>query len=122
MAWSGDARIPLTVLASAEALQAGLDAAPAALLVQAPPSAMPTGAVAQASYDLALAHASACGCCGGRSALALALDRLFQARARGQCPWFTRVLALAETAEVEAALASALRDDSLTVARFRRGP
>jgi hypothetical protein len=28
-------------------------------------------------------HAAACSCCAGRSGVALALDRLFQARVRG---------------------------------------
>ena len=122
MAWSVDARIPLSILASAEALLAALNGPPAALLLPEPPCAMPAGAAAQASYALGAPHLAACTCCAGRSAPALALDRLFQARARGQSPWFSRVLALAETPAAAAALQAALREDALTAARFRAAP
>ena len=64
-------------------------------------------------------HAAACACCGGRAPAATALDRLFQARVRGQCPWFDRVVALAETPEARAAIAAALMEDAVTAARFR---
>ena len=64
-------------------------------------------------------HAAACSCCGGRAPAATALDRLFQARVRGQCPWFDRVVALAETPEARAAIAAALVEDAVTAARFR---
>jgi hypothetical protein len=120
MAWSIDARIPLTLLEDGPALAAALAAhgGDAALLLAAPPGALPQAAMAQASFVPGLAHAGACACCAGRGAAAAALDRLFQARARGQCGWFARVLAVAEgaaRAEVEAAL----RDDAVTAARFR---
>jgi hypothetical protein len=49
----------------------------------------------------------------------VALDRLFQARVRGGCAWFDRVIALAETGEARAAVAAALAEDALTAARFR---
>ena len=52
-----------------------------------------------ASFDpFAPGHAAGCACCAGRSPAAVALDRLFQARVRGACSWFDRVVALAETA------------------------
>lgn len=117
MAWSLDVRIPLR-LGSAAALS-GAEAGTTALLVEAPPEPLPPGAVAQASFTPGPAHALACGCCGGRSAAATALDRLFQARVRGQCGWFDRVLAIVETPEAAAEIAAALREDALTAARFR---
>jgi hypothetical protein len=76
--------------------------------------------VALASFDPWMPHhAAGCGCCGGRPAAAVALDRLFQARVRGACPWFDRVLALAETAEARQAVAAAVAEDAVTAARFR---
>jgi hypothetical protein len=123
MAWTLDARIPLSVYADPAALAAALAAGPpAALLVEAPPAPMPPAAVAQVSFDPFLPHEAACACCNGRSPAATALDRLFQARVRGQCRWFDRVLALAETAEVRASLEAALREDAVTAARFRLQP
>ncbi|RAI58122.1 hypothetical protein [Roseicella frigidaeris] len=91
----------------------------AAVLAEAPPPPLPRGAVALASFDPALPHAAACACCGGRPPVAAALDRLFQARVRNQCPWFERVVALAETPAAEAAIAAALAGDAVTLARFR---
>ena len=70
---------------------------PCVLTGSPPPGPMPPGAVAQASFEAGLSHAAGCGCCGGRSAAATALNRLFQARIRGQCGWFDRVLAIVET-------------------------
>jgi hypothetical protein len=78
--------------------------------------------VAQVSFDPFMPHEVACACCGGRSPAATALDRLFQARVRGQCPWFDRVLALVETPEASAGLAAALSGDAVTAARFRSQP
>lgn len=120
MAWTVDARIPLLVTKGEAALAEALAAGPkAAVLAEAPPPPLPKDAVALASFDPSLPHAAACACCGGRSPAAVALDRLFQARVRNQCPWFERVVALAETAEAQAAIAAALREDAVTAARFR---
>ena len=123
MAWSLDARIPVTVMADPAGLPAALreGRSPAAVLAEAPPPArLPEGGVALASFDPHLpSHAAACACCGGRPPAAAALDRLFQARVRGQCGWFGRVVALAETEAARAQLAAALREDALTAARFR---
>jgi hypothetical protein len=122
MTWSLDARIPLRLVADAEGLaQALSEGPPAALLAEAPPPALPAGAVCAASFDPWMPHAAACACCQGRSPAAAALDRLFQARVRGTAPWFTRVLALAETEAARAQVAAALREDALTAARFRAG-
>ena len=120
VAWTLDARIPLLVTEDAAALAAALGAGPqAAVLAVAPAAALPAGAVAMGSFDASQSHAIACSCCGGRSPAAAALDRLFQARVRGQCPWFDRVVALATTAEARAAIAAALVEDAVTAARFR---
>jgi hypothetical protein len=122
LAWTLDARIPLTLAASEAALAAALAAGPAAaVLAEAPPPALPAGAVALASFEPFLSHLAGCGCCGGRLPAAAALDRLFQARVRSQCPWFDRVVALVETPDARAAVAAALADDAVTVARFRTG-
>jgi hypothetical protein len=120
MTWTLDARLPLHVVESAAALAEALAAGPkTAVLAEAPPPPLPEGAVALASFDPWMPHGAACGCCGGRLAAAVALDRLFQARVRGACPWFDRVLALAETPEARQAVAAALAEDAVTSARFR---
>jgi hypothetical protein len=121
MAWSVDARLALVIVPDAAALTRALAAGPkAAVLAEAPPSPMPENAAALASFDpFAPGHAGGCACCGGRSPAAAALDRLFQARVRGACPWFERVVALAETAAARDAVAAALADDAVTAARFR---
>jgi hypothetical protein len=111
------------IVSDPDALDAALAAgSKAAVLAEAPPPPMPAEAAALAGFDPAMPHASGCGCCGGRPAAAAALDRLFQARVRGACPWFERVVALAETAEAGEAIAAALRDDAVTAARFRVAP
>ena len=120
MAWTLDARIPLLVTADAATLATVLAAGPkAAVLAVVPAPALPAGAVTMGSFDVTQAHAIACSCCGGRLPAAAALDRLFQARVRGQCPWFDRVVALADTAEARAAITAALAGDAVTAARFR---
>jgi hypothetical protein len=133
MPWSLDARIPIVMVADPAALAAALDAAlaggrPAALLLgPAPagasrPDAPPPGAVALARFDLsAAAHAAACACCAGRGPAAVALDTLFQARIRNSCPWFERVVALAETPAARTEIEAALAGDAVTAARFRAG-
>jgi hypothetical protein len=121
MAWSLDARIPVILVPDPAALARLLaGGTAAALLAEAPPPPLPAGAVALASFDPHLpSHAAACACCGGRPLAAAALDRLFQARVRGQCGWFDRVLALAETVAAQAQVMAALREDAVTAARFR---
>jgi hypothetical protein len=122
MAWSLDARIPLTILPAGGDLATLLSAGkPAALLAEAPPSPMPPGAVAQVGFDpTGPSHAASCSCCAGRSAAAAALDRLFQARVRGACGWFDRVVAVVETDGARAEVEAALREDAVTSARFRK--
>jgi hypothetical protein len=120
MTWL-DARIPLEIVPDTVALAAALAGGrPAAVLVEAPPPPLPAGAVALASFDLSgPTHAPACTCCAGRGPAATALDRLFQARVRGACGWFERVVVLVETPAAGAELAATLREDALTAARFR---
>jgi hypothetical protein len=118
MTWSLDARIPVILLPDAAALATSLAAGkPAAVVGAAPTAPKPPAAACAVSFEAGVAgHAVACACCQGRSPAAQALDRLFQARVRGQSPWFDRVLVLAEAGE---AVAAALREDSLALARFR---
>jgi len=99
-----DARIPI-----------GEGEGPFAALV-APGETAPVGAVTTMMIDDVAAHPVACACCAGRSAAAMGLDRLFQARVRGTVPWFVRVVA---TAKAQAEVAAAARDDAVTAARFR---
>jgi len=110
MTWSIDARIPITEIADPAALAAGT-----ALLAE-------VGADAPADaerFQPDAPHNPGCACCLGRSDLALALDRLFQARVRGTRPWFAKVAVLAPSAAGRAALAAALAEDQLTRARYR---
>lgn len=122
MGWTVDARIPLLLVADtaglAAALAPGEAGGPAAVLAESPAPHVP-GAMAVDSFDASLPHAIACTCCNGRSPVAAALDRLFQARVRGRCGWFTRVVVLAGSPAGQAQVAAALADDALTVARFR---
>jgi hypothetical protein len=120
MAWSIDARIPVTVLRDATTLPEALASGrPAALLAERP---APADLPANETFAPQARHPVACACCAGRSAAAQALDRLFQDRARARIPWFDRVLAVAATPEGRAELAQALAQDPLTTARFRAVP
>ncbi|WP_137124825.1 hypothetical protein [Roseomonas sp. HF4] len=122
MVWSLDARIPVTLLDDAAALPTALAAGrPAALLAEGEAIAAP-GTIAADGFRPVTLHAAGCACCAGRSAAALALDRLFQARVRGRAGWFERVLVLPVTAEGRAEVTQALARDALTAARFRAAP
>lgn len=117
MPWSLDARIPVSILAEATSLAEALAAGRPAALVGAAP--LPSGAIAAVSFDTRLPyHAFACACCQGRSPAAHALDQLFQARVRGQCGWFDRVVVLDADGAGEA-VRTALTQDALAAARFR---
>jgi len=63
-------------------------------------------------------HAAGCACCTPRTAAAETLTRLFMQRARGEVPFFRRVLVVSDAAGNEAVRA-ALRSDPLVSARFR---
>ena len=113
MPWSIDARVPVR-LGSAESVQAG-----DAVLVEVGVVA-PAGLDAERFGAAADLHAPGCACCVVRSPAALALDRLFQRRARGEIGFFRRVVTLTATAAGGMAVWSALRDDPVASARFRR--
>ncbi len=122
MAWTLDARLPLVIVEDAAGLATALAIGPkAAVLAEAPPPLMPAEAAALASFDASMPFhpGTGCACCGGRSPAAAALDRLFQARVRGTCPWFEQVVALTETRAGRDLVAAALMDDAVTAARFR---
>jgi hypothetical protein len=117
MAWTLDARIPLLLVENEAGLDAALAAGPAAaVLAEAPALSRPGLAVEAFAAE---AHAAACACCGGRTAAAVALDRLFQARVRGRCAWFERVVALVGSAAGRTQVLAALGEDAVTAARFR---
>lgn len=65
------------------------------------------------------AHVPGCACCVARGPAAVALDRLFQRRARGEVGFFRRVVVVTATAEGDMEVWSALRNDPLASARFR---
>jgi hypothetical protein len=113
-----DSRIPLTCLPDAADLPGWLAAGgPAAVLADGPVTV--DGVVAAECFDPRPRHRFGCACCAGRLAAAVALDRLFQARARGTAPWFDRVAVIATTAAGRDQAEAALREDVLTLARFR---
>jgi hypothetical protein len=64
-----------------------------------------------------LGHQLGCRCCAPRNQAALALNRLFLARARGAAPWFKRLVFIGNVA-AEAELRAAMADDLLSRARF----
>lgn len=112
MTWSIDARIPVSILPAAAALEGALAAGrPAAVVGMG-------GRVDLAFLASTASHTVSCACCQGRTPAAQALDQLFQARARGTRPWFDRVLVLPEGG-AEAEIRAALRDDPVASARFR---
>ena len=79
------------------------------------PDAVPTGVVTR---RVAFAgHAAACACCGGRSPLAGMLARLVVERARGEVPFFGRVVAVSD-AGGRAALRDLVRADMLVGSRY----
>lgn len=117
-----DRRIPVTLLTDPAGLGAALEGpGPAALLLEATAAAgrLPDALPRTDFAATAARHVFGCACCAGRSPAAIALDRLFQQRVRGQCAWFERVVALVPGAEGAAMLRAALREDVLTAARYR---
>lgn len=113
-----DSRIPVTHLPGPEALADWLAQGGAAALLTDAATEI-AGTVATERFDARPLHRFGCACCAGRSAAAVALDRLFQARARGRSPWFDRVAVLAASPAARAQVAAALAEDALTLARYR---
>jgi hypothetical protein len=112
MTWQVDTRVPIQ-LGSLSALQEG----DAVLLEGGSPA--PPGIAAGRFVAAVPAHGPGCACCAPRSPAATALADLFQRRAKGEAPFFRRVLAVIATQEGEASLRQALVDDPLAAARFR---
>lgn len=118
--WNLDARVPVLFVGAAPGAAPG---GAAAWIGLAPPTPPPSWAAVAVAFSPevsgGVAHARSCACCAGRSPAAQALDRLFQARARGACAWFDQVVVAPDAAEeVRAALAA----DALSAARFRALP
>ena len=108
MPWSVDARIPVWLGGFGEV------GAGEAVLVEG--HEIPRGVTAE---RFEADHRVGCECCGVRSSAALALDRLFQRRVRGQIDFFTAVVAVTATAEGDMAIWAALRSDPVASARYR---
>ncbi len=113
MAWTLDARVPVRLGSTADAAEGD-----ALLLEEGAPDA-PCGYPAERFAAAASGHAPGCACCVARSPAALALHRLFQARARGDIAFFRRILAITATPEGDMAVWSAVRADALVAGRFR---
>lgn len=107
-----DARIPVSI--------GGPDPGDAAtaLLVEGEPPASP-GRMVESFVLGPPVHWRGCPCCAPRSPPARALTRLFLARARGDGPLFTRVLALPRSKAGAGAIREALAADVVAAARFR---
>ncbi|MBC9177470.1 hypothetical protein [Pseudoroseomonas ludipueritiae] len=115
MTWSLDARTPVRLLAHAA------EAPPGAVVLAEDGAALPPAPARVERYatPVATAHPIGCACCQPRSPAAIALDRLFLARTRGEAPWFKEVVALTATAAGREAIMAALEQDSVVSARFR---
>ncbi len=113
--WSVDARIPV-VFGSAANGTAGQ-----AFLVEGDP-AIPPGAPVARFVPAQVGHPAGCACCVPRGPVAVALDGLFLARARGACGWFTSIFAIADTEGGRDAILAALATDPVVSARFRLSP
>lgn len=111
MPWSLDARIPVHLGAATPPADGD------ALLIE---GASAPGAHPAESFNAgSTGHAPGCACCVARGPAALALDRLFQRRARGEVAFFRRVVAVTTSPEGDMAVWAALRDDPVASARFR---
>lgn len=110
MTWSVDARVPV-LLASLSDIGEG-DAA----LIE---GAAGSGGDREGFVPMPGAHAAGCACCVARGPAAVALDRLFQRRARGEIGFFRRVVVVTATVEGDMEVWSALRNDPVASARFR---
>lgn len=110
-----DPRIPVRLLAPGEPPPAG-----AAVLAEGEPPPLPPDGRPVARFDLpASGHALGCACCAPRNPAAVALDRLFLMRVRGEAAFFAEVAAIARSERGAAAIRAALAGDSLARARFR---
>jgi hypothetical protein len=112
MRWSLDARIPL-VFGQVE--DAGPDDA---VLMEGDGPVSVAGAVVRIAAAAVADHALDCACCLPRPPVAAALGGLFLARARGEVPFFRRVvIVVADDVQIRAAIAA----DPMVSGRFRLG-
>lgn len=124
-----DARIPVRLLAAAEAAARPPAADPLTVLVLADPDAAAAGpgwaAVRRIDPGTRAGpapHAAGCACCAGRSGLAVLLTALFVQRARGELALFRRVLLVADGGPA-GPLDALFRDDPMVAGRYRlEGP
>lgn len=116
MIWSVDTRIPLMMQPRMSPPCPKADRPFAALVGEN--AIAPAGAVLTEQFA-EVGHVTGCGCCRGRSAAAIALDRMFLARARAVVPWFDEVVASVRDAQAEACLRADLAADAVSTARFR---
>ena len=112
MRWTLDARIPL-VFGRVE--DAGPDDA---VLMEGDGPVAVAGAVVRIAPAPVADHAPGCACCLPRPPVAAALGGLFLARARGEVPFFRRVVVVvADDVQIRAEIAG----DPLVSGRFRLG-
>ncbi|HTR17566.1 MAG TPA: hypothetical protein VMI52_11110 [Acetobacteraceae bacterium] len=113
-----DARIPVLVTRA--------PAAPGpedALLVEADAAGPEAHPASAGRFTVAASgHTAGCACCPPRSEVARALTRLFQARARGETPFFRQVVVVVAGEEGAASVGRALREDPLVSACYRAAP
>jgi hypothetical protein len=107
-----DARIPISLVVTES------DCPNTALLVEG--EGQPACGAAVAYFQLAEpSHTIGCACCAPRSAVGQALATLFQARAKGDVPFFRRLEARLSTSDGFAALTEALTSDPVAASYFR---
>ena len=107
-----DARVPVVF---GDIATAGPDDG---LLIEGDTPAPPGRAVARFTPGPLRWHARGCACCAPRTAAAAAHGRLYLARARGEVPFFRRIVAVVNN---PAAVRAALSGDVLAAGRFRLG-
>ena len=110
MGWSVDARVPVLLASLSEVGEGD------AVLIE---GAEAEGGIRESFLPVAGAHVAGCACCVARGPAAVALDRLFQRRARGEVGFFRRVVVVTATAAGDIEVWSALRNDPVASARFR---
>ncbi|MDQ1081127.1 hypothetical protein [Pseudoroseomonas cervicalis] len=115
MRWSLDARTPLRL---ADAASTPADAV--VLAEDGAPLPDRPALVERFAAPPPGAHPIGCACCQPRNPVAIALDRLFLARTRGQAPWFSEIWVVLRTGDGANAIEAALQTDSVTQARFRK--
>jgi hypothetical protein len=116
-----DARIPVSFGEPGAAAE-GADGE-TALLVEGRESAAAPAEAGKAAAHFVLpyapsSHPAGCACCVPLGPVAAALNRLFLARAKGEAPFFRRVVAVAGAAG-QAAIRQALEADPVVSFRFR---